>query len=252
MPLPLRWRSLQHIFAPSTAGKQFLFNRLKHFRSLSYCCLEHVNLDDEDIPAMVDTLGNLSSLNHLCLCENELITSEGWQQFLAILQNPSCRLEILELMRYGMTNRYDNQVDDDVLIALANNLANNTSLKVLQVGLHAYPSVTKKGWEALANVLCNKSSGLRWLNEHDPSWPFDKCERARQKIIDFHFFRGKKNMQTLVSMELALLPRAIAWIGKNRYGRSLLYQLARSLPSLFELAGDAKVGMGGKRKRGLI
>ncbi len=72
------------------------------------------------------------------------------------------------------------------------------------------------------------------------SWAYkslDKYERAREKIIDFYFFNGEKNMQTLESMELALLPRAMAWMGANDSGCSLFYQLARSLPSLFGLAG---------------
>ena len=67
------------------------------------------------------------------------------------------------------------------------------------------------------------------LNKND-----DKFDVARQKIIRYHFLNGEDNMQEFVSMELEVLPHAIGWTGRDDTGHSILYQLVRSMPSLFD------------------
>ena len=62
----------------------------------------------------------------------------------------------------------------------------------------------------------------------------DKTEVARQKIIQYYFDNGDRNIQEIVDMELNELPHAIEWSGRNEAGLSLLYRLLRSVPFLFE------------------
>ncbi len=149
--------SLQHALVPNKFGKCHFFNMMKSFRSLTYCCLERFNLNDGDIPGMVESLGSIISLRHLRLCDNTNVTTEGWQQFSRILQNPNCRLENLQLVYFGtpISSSQSNRIDDDAVTTFANILANNTFLKVLQVGMftHHDTFITERGWAALANVL---------------------------------------------------------------------------------------------------
>ena len=50
-------------------------------------------------------------------------------------------------------------------------------------------------------------------------------------------------------MELNVIPQAVAWIGRDGTGHSLLYQLVKSIPSLFEFDSTAR-GAARKRKLG--
>ena len=286
---------------PSDAARKAFFNRLKDFRSLKECTIDDSNIDDGDIGLMMESLGSISSLRDLRLSSNTRVTSTGWEQFVRILQQSNCRLQYLELACNGTTLDWDmmeltNDIDDDVLIAIAQSLVNNTTLEGLAVGPNN-PLIIRRGWTALANVLCNKSSidtiynsnhTLKRVNENGGSVDHmktlgditgdeghdevdkrriegrellhflklneneNKSEVARQKIIRYHFVNGEKNMQTFQGIDLALLPHATAWVGRNVSGLSLLHQLTQSLPSLFGLSCMAKVAAGGKRKRELV
>ena len=66
-------------------------------------------------------------------------------------------------------------------------------------------------------------------------------EAARRKIIKVHF-SGEFSMQPFVNLDLKALPRAIAWMAKDEYGRSLLYQFVRDTTFF--------VGVGGRLKSG--
>ena len=44
---------------------------------------------------------------------------------------------------------------------------------------------------------------------------------------------GYKNKEDFVDMELDMIPHVIAWMGMDDFGLSLLYNFARSVPSLF-------------------
>merc|ERR1712176_1012859 len=61
-------------------------------------------------------------------------------------------------------------------------------------------------------------------------------------------------MQTFLDMDLNVLPYAMSWIGmqgsltgRDQAGRSLVYQILRSLPSLFNFTSISKSGT--KRRR---
>ena len=73
------------------------------------------------------------------------------------------------------------------------------------------------------------------LNEDE-----NKAEVIRQKIINYHFSNGNKNIEEFVVMELNILPHAVSWIGRNNIGHSLLYRLVNSMPSLLEYGSRKK------------
>ena len=114
-----------------------------------------------------------------------------------------------------------------------------------------------KGWEALSNVLCNKSSiDATYQSNHTlekftgsagENIPFgtasllnmnrnpNKFEVARQKIIESHFLTGRQDAQIFLDMDLNAMPIAIAWMCRDDIGFLPLYEFLRKMPSLFEL-----------------
>lgn len=81
------------------------------------------------------------------------------------------------------------------------------------------------------------------LNEND-----DKHEVARQKIIQCHFRGGEKNIETFVGMSEVVVPHALAWVGRNTTGFSLMYTAIRSLHTLFDCNKARLVTTRAKRK----
>ena len=88
----------------------------------------------------------------------------------------------------------------------------------------------------------------------------DKVEVTRQKILQTHFSSEAdttSKMQELLDMDLEVMPTAIAWIGRplpigwegaQVSGLSLLYNLMRRLPDLFD-SSPQKKSSAAKRKR---
>jgi len=144
--------------------------------------------------------------------------------------------------------------------------------------------ITERGWEAMSTLLCSKTSIMDTYNSNhtlcsvthydvdDMNLPDDlllylelnknkdKVEVARQKILQTHFlseYDTASNIQEFLDMDLEMMPSAIAWIGRpNRAdwsgthvsGLSLMYNLSRKLPDLFDLCPQKKL-FAGKRKR---
>jgi len=144
---------------------------------------------------------------------------------------------------------------------------------------------TERGWEALSSLLCNKTSIIdTYTSNHtlqyvcrgyavDLTLPGDlasslelnrnkdKAEVARQKILQTHFSTkdcDSSKLQVLLDMELEMMPTTIAWIGRPTHndwnwtsvsGLSLLYNLMRRLPDIFDPSAQKKKPVGGKRKR---
>jgi len=146
---------------------------------------------------------------------------------------------------------YDTINIDDAVVAYARELVNNSSLKYLSFG--NINVVNASGLNALSTLLCNKadinsiytsnhtlqivvsSRGSRELSSYlKLNRNGNKAEVARQKIIQYYFINGEDNMQEFVDMELRVLPHALGWMCRNDTGLSLLYQLVRSMPSLFD------------------
>ena len=221
------------------------------------------SFDDDVMASMLTWLSDMPSLEALCMSLNQMlegdepddtiVTSIGWSAMANLLQNTNSSLRSLDL-----TNNYEYNINDEVIISFASALVINNTLECLQVDFH---EITTKGWAALVHVLCNKSSlesiytsnhtlqvrifssllghpeldSLVQLNENEI-----KAEVARQKIIQYHFCNGSRNVEKFVEMELGELPQALAWAGRNDTGHSLFYQICQSMPSLFDIKSNAK------------
>jgi len=211
--------------------------------------LQYNNIDDEALVALTTALSTNLNLKILNLRHNQLITSEGWLSFFGTLQTHNHSLVLENLNLSDNTN-----INDEVVIGFANALINNKSLKTLHTNSF---NITARGWAAISTLLCDKASLESIYNSnhtlqmvrrgHGQGIPnnlalylsmndnYNKQEVARQKILQYHFADGEENIEEFVDMELEVIPTAIAWMGRDRTGHSLLYRVVRScLPTLFD------------------
>ena len=274
--------SMRHNQFITPNGWVAFFNRLQTSRvPLKVLDLWGCAVDgDAVVTAMVNFLSNgrssLRSLNvHTmefgAVAERRGFSVNGGRAITNLLRSPNSSLEEL---------RFDlNQVNDEVVADLANALVNNASLESLD--FDRVQGITKRGWDAFAHILCNTtsidsiySSNHTLRNVSSPSTISDlqhlldlnynenKADVARQKILQFHFTE-ENNLQEFVDMELAVLPQALSWIGRdvtsqngnlwraigrNILGFSLMYRSLQSMPSLFDSDGKVEA-RGVKRMR---
>jgi len=184
-----------------------------------------------------------------------------------------------------------NNINDDTVVALTSALLHNKTLKELDLEGCEYDSdndeqeveesITEIGWEAVSTLLCNKISiwdtynsnhTLEYVGEIHPTDDLvsylalnineDKVEVARQKILHTHFSsEDDEKIQEFLDMELEVMPTAIAWIGRpthaswigtNVSGLSLLYNLMRRLPDLFDSNPQKKPSTGKSYQGGSV
>ena len=248
----------------SSAGWRDFFRSISHLTSGLTCLnLGSTNLQDAVIPTMVEALAAMTSLKLLSLSGNDSITTVGWYAFSTLLFRPNSKLE--EIDTSSNTMYINGNINDEVATACANALTNNANLRKLIFG---YSAITEVGWSAFNNIVCNKSSietiyssnhTLISLHYRYTGIPDElasnlelnqngnKFDVARQKIIRHYFANGDQNTDAFIEMELEMIPRAISWMCRDDAGLSLLYQLVRSMPSLFE--SENKDEQGPKRKR---
>jgi len=263
---------------PRHHGWLLFFNALQDSNlNLGKLFLGNNNIDDEGIQLLIRLVSSMTSLKRLDLGMNRLITPTGWQAFTGYLQRPNIALEDLDLA--------SNKVNDDTVVGLTSVLTHNKTLK--RLCLHDCTDeddnelITERGWQAASNLLCNTTSILDTYNSNHTLRIFggdiadsirdltsqstlnrneDKVEVARQKILQTHFSDSDdtSKMQEFLDMELEVMPSVIAWIGRptsinwkgtNVSGLSVMYNLLRRIPDLFDSSSAQKKSGGSKRKR---
>ena len=136
-------------------GWQEIFTIL---RTIENCRLEKLHLSNGNINE-----GATLSLSRMLLCHGATLKTlnlrnsinnlsiVGWQALFQLLQDPSYRLEKLDLS-------CNSNITDKVAAALSNALANNSRLRELDLSYNV--GVTPMGWEAFSTVLCNPNTAL--------------------------------------------------------------------------------------------
>jgi len=249
----------------------------------------HYNqIDDEGLQLLIRFVSSMTSLKELNLSQNRSVTPTGWQALTGILQSPNLALRKLDLdsnninddTLVALTSALANNKtlkrlalfcpfggNESVSItsrgwsAVSTLLCNKTSIMDTHTSNHTLHKLIEDddyGWLNLDlpyDIFQDIVSSLKLNNNKD------KVEVARQKILQTHFSTedDTSNMQELLGMELEMMPAAISWIGrtlpiddwkgKNVSGLSLLYNLMRRLPDLFDSSLQKKKPGGTKRKR---
>ena len=223
--------SLANLIRNSTAGVPNL-------------CLFGTSLDDDCLDIISNALtylGDSSAGRRLYLGDNESITLAGWRRLSVCLRNVS-RLYLEQC-----------NLDDEGARAILMDLAGNSCLKSLE--LDSNDAITDMIWKDIARVLCDKTSigsiyssnhTLQELNIPHLAFPEevvsllamnrneDKSEVARQKILKHHFLAQGNNANVFSRMPEMMMPYAMEWIGRNRLGLSLMYNVVRDNPTLFD------------------
>mmetsp|Transcript_3533 Transcript_3533/g.7806 ORF Transcript_3533/g.7806 Transcript_3533/m.7806 type:complete len:570 (-) Transcript_3533:85-1794(-) len=199
--------------------------------------------------ALENALTNNSSLKRLDLRGLDEITMVGWQAIASILESPHSGLEFLHLTIYKSAGN-----DVEGAISLANSLIDNNKLKELVIdGIP--PLSTSNCWAAFKHLVCDGTSimathhsnhTLEKVSVNDGRAPKDlrsllrinrensESQAARLKIIR-HYFREGFTVQRFEDMEWKVLPRAIAWVGKDGSRGELnnhFYGFIRSMSAL--------------------
>ena len=219
--------------------------------SLQRIDLRYSSIDEGGLLTLADALGKSSKIQMLDVSQNLHITVEIWKSFFSRL----ARVSLEEVYAQG------NNITDEVVAELSHALVGNNTLKTVSIG-DLFPIGTA-GWEHVRHLLCNKSSiaNLHKSNHSLQSFGCDipedvqqllnmnsqaikKKEVAREKVLKY----GDNIIETVVGLELNVLPSMASYIGEDEKGLSVLYQLCKSLPTLFE--SKHKMNYSGvKRKR---
>jgi Ran GTPase-activating protein (RanGAP) involved in mRNA processing and transport len=210
------------------------------------------NIDDAGAAVLIRLLATTSTIRSLHITDNASISTNGLRAFSEVLL-PSSASKLRNL-RFGTWEQED--VNDDVIVAIATALTTNTSLEVFAF-IDDF-QLTFTGWSALARALCDSSSipNICYHSNHTlhtifdtseyyedlPCGPLiqslleinsmsDKAEVVRTKIIKF--FDAYAIGPVFANAAEAFLPSVIGWIGKDCLGLSLMYSFVRGKPSLF-------------------
>jgi len=266
----------------TSQGWQTFFTTLQDSNlSLVKLFLCNNNIGDDVMPSLTRAVSNMNLLKCLNLSGNDLVSPTGWLALSDYLQSPNFALEELDL-------NYNNINDNMVAAfssALANNktlqrLCLEEEDSNEDDDEDEYEYITR-GWSAITTLLCNKSSIMNTYNSNHTLCDVntlsdfrpddlesylklnkneDKVEVARQKILQTHFSSeddATSNIQELLDMELEVMPTAIAWIGRptpinwtgtSVSGLSLLYNLTKRVPDLFDSNTQNEKQCAGKRK----
>ena len=178
----------------------------------------------------------------------------AFRAFATLLQRPDCVLEDLNFD--GSRN-----IDDEIVITLANGLTNNRTLKRMTLPMYDNSSkITSIGWGALQRLVCNESSiedtyqsnhTLETVKRHklktdlSPLYSYldlnknnEPKEAARKKIIKVHFSSKGIDMQQFVDMDAGVLPYTLAWMGRDSVEVfALMYDFVRNMPLFYDFGG---------------
>jgi len=268
----------------TSQGCQTLFTTLQESSlNLVELYLGGNEIDDEGIRLLAPLLSSMSSsLKCLILGSNRSISSVGWRALTELLQSPNCTLERLD----ASESKLNDDTVVAFTNALSHNKTLKQLDLYDCFDDDEVESINERGWEAVSSLLCNKTSIMDTYNSNhtlqdlgcDPSYSSldeglelpddlilylelnrneDKVEVARQKILQTQFSdNDASNIQELLDMELEVMPTAIEWIGRptadwkgtNVSGLTLMYNLMRRVPNLFDSSAQKKLSKG-KRKR---
>ena len=229
--------------------------------------LHNNDFDDDDVTYLSNALALNCTLKWLDFrgCNNRGVTVSGWRAFSAVFRNPNSALETVNLRSNsinddalvsfadglrgnsklenfflnGDPDDYDDEYSEDTTLtrwdAFSHALCDKSSVNATFSSNHTLQRLVEPDKRHLSS---SRSSLWPWDLADEPDLPPDlqnllrlnrentKIEASRRKILNVHF-SGDFNMQPFISMDLKALPHAVAWMAKDEYGSSLLYQFVR-------------------------
>lgn len=249
----------------SSSGWVHCLNSLVKSSVLEDIDISSNNIDDTGAMLLARILGNGGTLVSLDLQKCNDITTSGWRAIANTL-----RYSTIKNLRIGgtggVTDGQGSREINDFFITFAEALACNTSLTHLVLKF----SISKIGLNSLAKALCDRSSidntfasnhtiqyfssgltvDIGWLGELTRmNMQFNKSDVARKKILMCHFGGVESCIPVFGPMDVRVLPTALAWIGRDRLGYSLMNDCLKSMPWLIESAKPPSKSEGRVQRR---
>ena len=206
-------------------------------------------------------LAKNGSLSDLDISRNDNISIDGLRGFDAVFQ--SCH-SVMKSISIG-------PIDDEMALLFSGFLSQDSMLEVLHSEYMVDVKITQAGIDAFAKTLHNDASIMATYNSNhtltrlsfhgSEELHADYLEKslylnanyipsyvARLKILKSHFTgREEDNLKPLFDMPMELLSSVISWIGRacdNEHdmkdSKTLMYQLIRRMPSLFDSNANVK------------
>ena len=222
---------------------------------LDFRCYDS-NIDDEGAVTLAALISkHLSTVVCLDISECPLITTNGIRAFAsALVPGSTSRLKRMYLGDWSIGDE-SHTIHDDVIIDFASAIRGNTTLQELSFG-EGICDVSPIALCALKKVLCDTSSLMsvctsnHTLLEFDCNCEYpeecriyplvelnkitDKAEVVRRKLLKYFFSNANNIGRAFSSMATPIMPDAIAWIGRDDHGYSVMFDLCRSVSSLMK------------------
>ena len=220
------------------------------------------SIDNGGAIALVNVVARyLTTVESIDVSDNTNITDDGWCLFAQVIA-PSSTSKF-KVLRIGndWDDHHDNDhanfhnlVNDGAMLDFIHALEGNTYLRELRVGkiydpLHSLGDLVKALCDATTipsiyqsnHTLCDIDfEYFGWEGDSDLDLLLDmnkdddKNAVFRKKLL-VHFFSDIDNIgRTFGTMNTAIIPNAIEWIGRDALGYSVMFDLCRGMPELFK------------------
>ena len=194
-------------------------------------------VDDEGASAIAMALEGKSSLKRLGMGFNHTITADGWAHVFHTLLFSVPSLEELQVFEADDDNPSD-WTDHMDWTVLSRALCDSTSIEMTYSSNHTFHSLEEnENKQSLVGLVPDDILLLLQMNRSETN----KAEVARKKILKYHFAEGGTNKYNFSRMPLTSMPVAIEWIGRHRSELSLMYNVIRELPMLFDVQNEPVV-----------
>ncbi len=209
------------------------------------CCsaLEEIDIalcgiDDEGAIAIAIALVGKSSLKRLGMGYNHGITSDGWAFVFHTLLCSVPSLEELEVFGESDDDDPFSWTDHMDWTVLSRSLCDRSSIDRTYSSNHRFHSLDGED-DASSSIggVPDEILSLLRMNRFEKN----KAEVARKKILKCHFAEGGTNNHEFSRMPLTIMPVAIEWIGRHKSELSLMYNVIRELPTLFDVQNEPAV-----------
>ena len=211
-------------FITSTGWKWFSKCLRSHHSVLEEIDVAVCADDGECIFALVNALEGNSSLKRLVTAYTD-ITGEGWSCIFHTLLSFVSSLEEIEIIEEGF---WLEEIDWSVV---SRGLCNDWSIDTTHSSNHTFHAISGYYVDTYDEFFPEEILTLMRMNRNGKN----KVEVARQKILKCHFCEGNTKIHEFICMPLTSMPFAMEWIGRNNTELSLMYNVVRELPTLFDL-----------------
>ena len=214
------------------------------------------SIGDEGAHALGKALRVNKSVSHLDISDNPAITIEGWKLFSRGL---SC--SVLEFLDIRFCDMYDesalriikalkhnaclatlmldaDDITDIMWTTLSRVLWDTSSLENTYLSNHTLCELVfsirneEIGDELVSDAVAKASKEVQtalMLNDNN-----DKVGVSRQKILLRHLRDAADTPLIIIGVPETTLPFALAWIGQDKWGYSLMYNVVQNLTELFD------------------